>query len=966
MERIPCARRRLDRARLCRLAGWALVWAAGLAGENVLTAAEPGATPSAVPRVHSEAFEGAKAICRVSASPANSNARIRGHERNTRIVHSGQGAELVWVEAAAAGTELFIELDIPPALVFDELTARLWVRPSRPGARLGFRVVFPKQIDPRTGQPLTADFFGEACVDVHRWQELRCRTSDEELRKLLTRVRAQLSRVLKSPEINTQGMYVDRMVLMQELDPGSFEYYLDDLQVGPVIDPRSNGSTLVSPSVEKEAAAPMTVGNNQLLRNGRPFFPLIIPYHGESVDAIRRTVSNIVWTQSYEDASLQEALAAGGLGVMTMPPASAVVAAAEEGSGQATPVAYSVGIPKIPSDSANVLMWNVGSMLTQDDLRDVRATAQAVRDADPYRRPFFADVIENEREFHRSVDVLSYSKHTLHTSTPPAEYARFLSVKNLQALRGRPTMTWIQTETSPANLENRPPEAIVPVVEPEQIWMQVYAALGTGAKGIGYWKQTPLPASNETAAPGAEERLHAITLANIQIHLLHRWLATGKITSLAPVQIGDGPKHGAGILGNSLLTRWNRRADQPPSHPAAVEIQAPVLQCPSGWLILPHYLEHDAQHQPGAMAVQDLRILLRGVEAFQAWEVTTTGIHPYQLRLTHGNGGTEIHLQRFDQFAAILVTNDAAVLDDLKRETQRVRELAATSWVELAARKLDRVQTIHDELCQLGAPAVPHADTVLAEARRDVTAARARLNEQDYDSARLTAQRVLRLTRQIQRTHWENATAKVASPVSTPYSICFQTLPDFYRLLSAVDHAPVVAQSLLRGGDFEDWSTLQALHWTWDVAPSNDTVRVSVALNPSGVSGRALQLAAQAVDPQQRPAIVTDTPVRFISPPMPVFSGQVARIRGKLWIDSPITSHPDGLMVYDNLAGTVAALRWRDDAPTREWIPFELIRPIQRSGDLQLTIELRGLGDVRFDELEVSTLNPQMASRGGE
>jgi hypothetical protein len=207
--------------------------------------------------------------------------------------------------------------------------------------------------------------------------------------------------------------------------------------------------------------------------------------------------------------------------------------------------------------------------------------------------------------------------------------------------------------------------------------------------------------------------------------------------------------------------------------------------------------------------------------------------------------------------------------------------------------------------------------------------------------------------------HWENAARTVASPVSTPYTISFQTLPDFWRLMQSVGRGRPSADNLLPGGHFENWDNiLYPGGWSRETPGSTEQIRTALELSTGGVSGRCLRLAAWAVDSRNPPLALDAPPLRLSSPPLPVYSGQIVHIRGQVQIEVPVTGDPDGLRVYDNLSGTVGALRWGSDAPRGRWLPFELLRPVQRSGELQVTIELCGLGDVRLDELQVKTITP--------
>jgi hypothetical protein len=59
-------------------------------------------------------------------------------------------------------------------------------------------------------------------------------------------------------------------------------------------------------------------------------------------------------------------------------------------------------------------------------------------------------------------------------------------------------------------------------------------------------------------------------------------------------------------------------------------------------------------------------------------------------------------------------------------------------------------------------------------------------------------------------------------------------------------------------------------------------------------------------------------------------------------------------MLYDSLCGPAAALRWRTVGP---WQKFELVRDVHETCELTLTMALSGLGEIRFDDLEVILLD---------
>ncbi|MEZ6065660.1 MAG: hypothetical protein R3B90_08115 [Planctomycetaceae bacterium] len=768
--------------------------------------------------------------------------------------------------------------------MFEELHVSIWVRGNRPGLQLGLRIVFPAQLDPRTGEPLTVDMYGDRYELEQRWQRLECRTPDTEIRKLVGRLQAQLGPSLPSPSIDARGMYVDRVVLVEEVKVGSTEWAIDDLQIAPLVDPASNGAELAQTSAAEATRGPVTLGDGRLLYQGQPYFPIICPYHGEELELLRSSGFNVIWVPRYDDEPLLRALAETGLGAMAEPPAAEVRPVEQDADGSTPRSIYNVGLPSFSSETSNILLWTLGAEIDPSALASVRAAAEAVRDADPSRRPVLADVTGSEREFHRSVDVLGVSRQAVHTSVSPLGYAGFLDHAARQALRGKPLITWVFTEPNPANLKNRDPRDRVPYVEPEQIWMQVWAAVGAGVKGIGYFRRTPFDPDD----PLSVERLHAMRLANLQLYLLRDWLASGKVMDVAPVRLGEGKSPVKSNSRQPFVTAWNRAADSDrPRDAIGGQVRAPVLQTPFGWLLLPQWLEQNAQYQPGVMAVEDVRIMLRGVDGVHAWEVTTTGVHPYQVDVTPEVGGSEIRLKRLDQTAAILITTDASAIETIKREAYSMQRMAAESWLALAEAKLTRVQSVHDELQKVSAAPYADGDYILAEAHRELKTARESLTQGSSDQVRSGCQRILRLTRQVQRAHWDAANSELHSPVATPYSICFQTLPDFWRFWTLKRDSIPSANNLLRGGDLEQWGPITADQWGFDVVPSSEDVIANVAIVPDGRNGSALRMAAMPATAEIRAGFEPKTPIRIAPKSVPVFSGQLVSLKGAVWFEHP-------------------------------------------------------------------------------
>lgn len=867
-------------------------------------------------------------------------------KRVSQGCHSGIAAEQFVFLTRDAVPNVQISHELPPSLQFDELTASVWVKSTTASVQVGLQVRFPEEIDPRTNLPLVGVLPGESYEQPGEWQQLKCAATDAAVQDLVRKLRDQLRSPSDVVSINQRTIIVERIVLRFELAPGNTVLAVDDLEFGPIAPPSAPSVDPQQPRrMPREQQFSATIGDDQLQIDGRPGIVLFAPYHGEEVDNFAKLRLNVAWIDRYDDAPLLEALKTVGLFAMANPLPSEIPL--EE-------ALQPIGLVSFSEATSPILLWYMGTRLSPAERQTQEKLMDKVRAADQqYGRPILADVVGAEREYHRHADMVGSSRHILHTSTGPQEYFEFLRRKRKLALPDRPVFTLIQTEPADANLATRGENQKQPFVEPEQIWLQGYAALAAGYKGIGFWNLTSLTAD----VPGNTERRLAISLFNAHVQLLEPWLASGKFQQCIPATIGpqkaqSGDKRkGKGKLENVVSGFQSK----PEVHGQQSDVQVAVFNCDQGLLLLPVWYERNAQFQPGSMSTSELSFVFVAPENVQAWEVTTTSVTPLPNGLERCAGGWQIRISNFDQFAAIVLTYGEAPVRQLKQRLQALQAACAREWIDLAVAKTERVAEVHSRLSSV-APTISHADFWLSQARQLADRAEQHLARNDFDGAQQSSRQALHLTRIVQRRHWENAiaSANLTSGVSSPHTICFQTLPDHWQLVGEIGQRPDANENLLRSGGFEDPNTFFAHGWHHDegtdprVSPRAELYRAGAA-----EGAFSLRLLAEPADPSRLPEEISEPPERFISPPMSVYAGQIVHISGKLQIAKPVTGHADGLVIYESTKGTVGALRWRDATPPRQWVPFQLIREIHSSQDLRVTIELRGLGDVRIDDLKV-------------
>ena len=164
----------------------------------------------------------------------------------------------------------------------------------------------------------------------------------------------------------------------------------------------------------------------------------------------------------------------------------------------------------------------------------------------------------------------------------------------------------------------------------------------------------------------------------------------------------------------------------------------------------------------------------------------------------------------------------------------------------------------------------------------------------------------------------------------------------------------------LAGGDFEDVAAMMHAGWQ-NIFHANPDLRTSVDLAPqaarSGQTG--LRMTAVSHDRQNPPAAIERPPVIFTSPSVHVEAGALVCVHGWVRMPAPIEAGADGLLVFDSIGGEELADRI---GRAEHWRQFALYRVATRSGPMNVTFALTGLGEVWLDDVAVQLFSPVPAA----
>jgi hypothetical protein len=882
-------------------------------------------------------------------------ARTVTHRRTAEAGQDGVG-ELIAVEIDREEATVRLEHSLPKARVLNELEATVWVRSLRPGVQIHLRVVLPDEKDAATGKTLAFRISGDVSDSAGEWQKLVCRTDDNLVQKQLVLLRAKQKRPLIP-----KTMYVDRVMLTWPLAAGLNEISLDELSFGPIVKPE--GSDLIPTAGEADGEntgdVPVQFRQGRLEIQSKPCFPRMVAYHGEPLKELAAAGFNIVWVPDYSDRALLTSIREHGMWAVATPPAATV-----DGEESAL---RDAGLLPFKSDTRAIAFWMLGTRIPPGTQTQLVNWIDQVQEADrEYRRPLAADVSGDEGLFSRELDMLGMSRHLMGGSLGFEDYRDWLQQRRESARPGTFCWTWIQTAPNPAVAAVWEQHQIPVQLEPEQIRSQAFAAIAAGMRGIGFWSNQPL--SEKT--PADRETLLAIRQLNWELRLLEPWLATTNSVSQIPVFFDAERKKEKARLDSRL--QFKRKRNQPEEELIAVEefveqassempripegeLTAAVLRTTDlGTLLLPMWLERHAQFVPGRMAADKLTMIVPGVsETAIAWEITTTGIR--SLDTDRASGGMKLTLSNFDQTACILLTPDRNLIEQTRQRINEIAEQSAKTWLALAELKLERVRKVDQELGDAGLrqPEVPQ---LLGTARNSFNEARAAVGAGGWPRVRSGSQQALQIARVVQRVHWNEAVRRLPSPVASPFTIGYGSLPTQARLaLQLSNDAAESSGNLLPTGQFEDAAALTAVGWQ-HAQDAPETIRADAELNGSAHSGKySLRLIAAPATIGPRP---TEIPggrefVRITTPAVTVHAGHAIRISGWIRVPADLATSPDGAMIYDSLMGRPSGLRIRKAC--EDWQRFEIVREAVASQEMTVTIALTSVGEIFVDDLEITT-----------
>jgi hypothetical protein len=920
-------------------------------------------------QIHRNGFETMKMGWLKGGFDAPSEERV--HTISDQVAHDGRHSEYLQFDARA-GT--FIHYAYPVngrAVVNEELAASVWIKANRAGMQLLARVVLPRERDPQNlDQLLTTYIRGDAYATVGQWQRLQLARP-----MLLVKQQQQLLQAQLKKPFDFTDAYIDGLVLNVYGGPGLTDVWIDDVEIGPVtvvtpiLRPAVNapGTSEVKPAFPGMPITPRSDNKGRvkfegtnLTVGGRPFLFRAIHATDTPLARLREARFNAVFLpESADPAVVREA---NERGLWVVPSLRTL-----RGDFKPMPEDELARSLTRFSDS-DLLFIDMSGPLRYEQIAAIERSVQDVKRLDP-GRVIGGDVWDGMLGFSRTLRLVGVHRWPLMTTLELPKYREFLRQRLGLANTGVFLWTTVQTHL-PDNiaqaLYDRPADAAFdePIgPQAEHIQLLTYTALSAGVRGLAYSSDRFLADSHQ-----GRDRLLACALTNLELEMLEPLIAGAD----------DAPE-------------WCETSSN--------DIRAAVIRSPLGVLILPVWQGPFAQIVPGQAAAKKLELMVPPMpHSMEAWEVSPGDVK--HLKAERVVGATKVTLPEFGLTSAIVFTANMELIARFQEQAKGRRQHAAQWAHDMAAYELDKVLKVHEQLVALK-HSVQDAPGLIADAQRRLRASRQLWESRAFPEAYLEAQRALRPLRILMRAEWELAVRGMDSPVTTPYSASYFTLPRHWQLMDQLTSARW-GDNVLPGGDFETLPQRPEDTWHLVDPPPLDNVeliaqRVGEVTEPAPKSDKSKDAPGSApasgrphdkekdgtldaansgklvkaaphegklcamlkIVPRGKgapPRALERTVLALNSPIVRLQPGTVVRVSGWICIPGGVGATPDGALLYDSAGGDALAVRLTQSTP---WKKFTVYRRVPASGSMQMTLALTGIGTAFFDEVRIEPMLTQ-------
>lgn len=861
-----------------------------------------------VSNLHRDSFEYGTLAWRAGVADAPYQEAI--HRLDNTVAHSGQQSEQLKL-IIKPGTHVYYWYMLPKAEIIEDLKVSVWVKANRPGMKLAARVVLPRERNPKNlDQPVTLQITGDTYGLTGDWQQLWLRDVRKELSGQSLLLQGEMNR-----KINIEGAYLDQLQLNLYSGPGEQMAWIDDVEVNPVLSLTNKEmakATPVSISPKNAVRPSVELTRNKLVVNKQNFLMRGIRSNdAAAMKSLREMGFNTLWVDSKTpEATVASAIREGFWLVPELRPPPG-------GLAMLTSNSLRNEMDRFPRTD-QILAWQLsgesGLSTEQSDI-----VSKALRGSRTQGQLYSGSVWNGYRQYSQHLEMIGVHRWPLMTTLNPIEYREWLVSRTRLAQPDAYFWTWVQTHVpEPTRVlltgieKNKNTAEIGP--NPGQIRLMSFLALSAGYRGLGYWSDESLNDEHLGKARKLE-----LGLLNQQFSLLEPFLASAQDV------------------------QWIKTQDP--------RIHCAVIKCDSGFLAMPIWTAPSNQFVMGASHVKHLQLTIPGLPIdTQVYEVV-----PGDIRAIHHRraaGGIEVNIPEFSIATALLCSSDASLIGKLQQKAQQTARQAAQWAYDSAREELTTVEAVHEQLKAQGLDR-PYDLQLREQAYKhlqDAFQSFSRGNLADHRLSLESSQRSGIYLRQLMRNHWDYTVKGLSSPVSSPYTLNYYTLPQYYQWLQKTNQSQLTG-NLLHDGDCETASG--PLPTGWKLSKDTlDEVQLTESRVPESPheGNQCWKLSITPKDAAYAPAALERTYLVVTTPSVALTPGTTVKLTGWFRIPQPLKASADGLLIYDN-AGTEALGVRLYHVP--QWKKIELFRQVPASGQISISVALTGIGTAYFDDLKI-------------
>jgi hypothetical protein len=854
------------------------------------------------------------------------DAKIRLQEISPQLPHSGLTCEVIELRMGR-GTLAVLGYPIRPALVLEEFKPSLWIRSTQRGATLGVRVVFRNALHPVTGKPREIWIWGDSYGAVGSWQRVQLTGLPQRLGEKVRALRSEFGN-----EVDWSEAVVDYVAVNGYSNSGTQVLQLDDLEVSGLIEaPRQDRAAPSASGLDPTMNAdpdPQSPGRLASSSSDSGSNLDERPTIAKADDLGVGTLVTNRWLQ-YQGESLEWLASIGIKGIIlsSAPTHKELEQAEQYGIKVISPLPTIVPLQEQSKAWSVVEGWTVGDYVDREEYEAMRRRVEQMRSSMNYlQKPIVVEPIENLWRYSRISNTLILPCLQAGAYERSVELTEFLenalrdcrgTPQVMASLATQPSLEWRRQIDSFGEVIGQPTVNMT-IGDPSQIRTQMYRTLAAGIQGIYFRSRSPLDAeSNEDRA-----RANMLQWIHAELDLISPWLNSTR-GSRNRVQSSD--------------SHWDATLWETPKS------QLLVVQ-PAG--TVSHLSFANRTHQPLKLSWQQISPSSQ-VMRFTRWKLETLP----QRRI---GGMVEVQIDNPHTIEFLVSTSEPQVLSYFNQRFEVLGAAYAFAVANVAQMRLAAAQEIVTARWQIVANNRLTEDMLaIQRASRDMEQAYVLLGN-NTPEAMAYILRALEASHQVIHNAWSVARADVPSPQSAPWLLASSSVPLHWYVGQQIG-ANSWSDLGLAGGGLENLDVMLAAGWKQD-RRLEDQVEVLTEIVPldEGRGGNALRIVARGREREVSGGYAGSS-LRIRSGAIHVTAGQIIRIEGKVMIRGGCSKPQSGVLIYESNEGPV--LGQLLCSPHGSWLPLRMYRVIDRTGPLEIMIEMRGEGDVLIDEITVAAAN---------